>query len=248
MAAPALATHGGIHPKFKSQNVYFHCTGDTPVQNVNFLASNGSSAAHGRWDTSPPPGSVTDGNGCMGGDMGGASFGGLDASFEGTFNGNLRDLTVRIYDFILNNDRDPGVPARIRVYAELDGSPIFPGGTAENPSYAGRAVTVSPTRENSGLTDQFEFSITNLGFANEIKDAAGNVIDVETGGAAIEDGNGTLEHTLTLYIGHDAAVGGDPQTTGADFFVWDTSEVPSGITFNPPTLAAATVQADIPSS
>jgi len=246
VAVPALASHGGIHPTFKSQGVYFHCTGDTPVQNLNYLATNGDTATNARWDTSPPPGSVTDGEGCGAVDMGGASFGGLDAVFEGTFTGNLRDLTVRVYDFILNNDRDPDVPARLRVYAEVDSIPIFPGGTPEEGGYAGRAVTVTPSRTNSGLTDLFEFSITNIGLASEVRDEAGNVIDVETGGAAQEDGNGTIEHTITLFLGLDAFAGGEPQTTGSDFFVWDTTEVPSGITFNPSSLAAATVEADLP--
>ena len=246
VAAPASATHGGIHPKFRTQGVYFHCTGDTPVQNANYLASNGDSATHGSWDTSPPPGSVTDGEGCAAVDLGGASFGGLDAVFEGTFTGNLRDMTVRIYDFILNADRDPDAPVRVRVYAEIDSVAIFPGGTPEEGGYAGRAVTVTPSRTNSGVTDLFEFSITNIGYATEIPDGSGNVVDVETGGAALEDDNGTIEHTITLYLGLDGAFGEEPQTTGTDFFVWDTTEVPSGITFNPAGLAAATVEADLP--
>jgi hypothetical protein len=32
----------------------------------------------------------------------------------------------------------------------------------------------------------------------------------------------------------------------ASGWVWDTTEVPSGITFNPPTLAAAKIAADLP--
>ncbi len=246
LATSAAATHGGIHPTFRSQTVYFHCTGETPVQQVNYLASNGSSSSYATWDSSPPPGSVTAGEGCGGADMGGASFEGLDPVFEGTFTGNLRDLTVRLYDFILNNNRAEGVPVSLRVYAEVDGVPIFPGGTPEEGGYAGRSFTVTPTRENSGVTDRFEFTITNVGFANEVPDASGNVVDVETGGAALEDGNGVMEHTLKLLVGFNAFAGEEPQTTGTDFFVWDTDEVPSGITFNPSDPAAATVAADLP--
>ncbi|MGH2712186.1 MAG: hypothetical protein ACRDH9_13425 [Actinomycetota bacterium] len=243
VAAPASATHGGIHPKFKSQGVYFHCTGDTPVYQVNWAAAGGASSSFASWDTSPPPGSVTDGNGCMGLDAGGASNEFGDPVFEGTFTGNLRDMTVRIYDFILPNTRQ-GASAQLKVYAEIDGDPLFPRGPTAN-IYEGRNVTVTPSRGNSGLTDEYEFTITNIGFANDIKDASGNVIGVETGGAALEDGNGTMEHTIKLLVGLATGIGADPPT-GIDFFVWDTTEVPSGITFNPASPAPATVAADLP--
>lgn len=245
LATPAIATHGGIHPKFKSQTVYFHCTGETILYQANWLIQGGASTAYAPWDTSPPPGSVTDGEGCGALDVGGISQEFYDAVFEGTFVGNLRDLTVRIYDFVLNADRDAGTPLKLRVYAEIDGKPIFPVGTPDT-GYAGRPVTVVPSRTNADLTDLFEFSITNIGYANEIRDPAGNLIDVETGGAALEDGNGTMEHKIKLLLGLEEFAGSDPQTTGTEHWVWDTTEVPSGITFNPPGLAEATVAADLP--
>jgi hypothetical protein len=52
--------------------------------------------------------------------------------------------------------------------------------------------------------------------------------------------------TLRLYIGLQSSPGTAPQETGTEFFVWDTTEVPSGITFNPISPAAATVAADLP--
>ncbi len=228
MAAPAAANHGGIHPTFQTQHVYFHCTGDTPVQQVNWLTTGGSSSSYGAWDTSPPPGSVADGEGCAASDMGGVSFAFFDAVFAGRFVGNIRDLTIRIYDFVLNNDREEKAAVRVRIYAEVDD------------------VSVVPTRANSGLTDKFEFSVTNIGFADEIRDDAGNVIDVETGGAAREDGNGSAEHEIRIWLGLEDSLGEEPQASGHDIFVWDTTEVPSGITFNPSSLATATVQADTP--
>lgn len=243
LASPASATHGGIHPKFKSQAVFFHCTGQTPVYQVDWVSQAGASSSYATWDTSPPPGSVTGGNGCGGWDAGGASNEFGDPVFEGTFAGNLRSMTVRIYDFILANARQ-GATQELKVYAEIDGEPLFPRGPTAN-IYDGRNVTVTPVRKNSNLTDEYEFTITNIGFANEIKDAAGNVIDVETGGAALEEGNGTMEHTIKLLVGMATGIGGS-QPTGMDFFVWDTSEVPSGITFNPAAPAAATIQADLP--
>ncbi|MGH2691434.1 MAG: hypothetical protein ACRDHM_02920 [Actinomycetota bacterium] len=239
VAAPAFATHGGIHPTFKTQGVYFHCTGDTIVYQADFAATGYVTG----WDTSPPPGGVADGNGCGGLDVGGASNEFGDPVFEGTFTGNLRDMTVRIFDFILPNARQ-GATQELKVYAEIDGDPLFPRGPTAN-IYEGRNVTVTPVRGNADLTDEYEFTITNIGFANEIKDASGNVIDVETGGAALEDGSGTIEHTIKLLIGLATGIGDDP-LTGMDFFVWDTTEVPSGITFNPASPAEATVAADLP--
>lgn len=245
LASPASATHGGIHPKFKSQGVYFHCTGDTKLYNVNWAETLGAQDVYARWDTSPPPGSVTDGQGCGGADAGWVVNEVYDPVYQGTFVGNLRDMTIRVHDFLVNNDRDAGVPVPLRIYAEIDGVSLFTHGAIDG-GYEGKAFTVTPTRTNSGLTDSFEFTVTNIGFAKDIKDAAGNVIDVQTGGAALEDGNGATEHTIKIIVGVDAFPGGEPQTTGGDFWTWDTTEVPSGITFNPSTPASATVKADLP--
>ena len=245
LASSASATHGGIHPTFPTQGVFFHCTGDTPVYNVNWLQQVGATSAYARWDTSPPAGSVTTGEGCGGADAGWVTNPVYDPVFEGTFTGNLRDMTIRIHDFVLNSDRDPGVPVEMRIYAEIDGVPLFPTGATEG-GFEGRAFSVTPTRTNSGLTDRFEFSVTNIGTVKEVKDAAGNVVDVRTGGAAQEDGKGTIERTITIMLGLDAFPGEEPQTTGGTVWVWDATEVPSGITFNPTDLAASTVKADLP--
>jgi hypothetical protein len=245
VAAPASATHGGIHPRFKTQQVYFHCTGDTPIYNVNWIQQLTASTAYGRWDTSPPVGSVTDGEGCAAADAGWVTNEVYDPVFEGTFTGNLRDMTVRVHDFVANNDRDAGAPVTLRIYAEIDGISLFPRGITEG-GYDGRTFTVTPSRINSGLTDFFEFTVTDIGSATEVKDAAGNVIDVKTKGAALEDGDGTFEHTIKLIVGIASFPGEEPQTTGWDVWAWDTTEVPSGITFNPATPAAAKVKADSP--
>lgn len=243
LASPAIATHGGIHPKFKSQTTYFHCNGETILYQANWLAAAGGESAYVPWDTSPPPGSVTDGNGCGGLDTGGGPNELGDPVFKGTFSGNLRDMTVRIYDFVFPNTRQ-GPTQKLKVYAEIDNIPLFPVGSMAG-GYEGRMVTVTPQRGNAGTTDYYEFSITNIGFAEEVLDPSGNVVDVDTGGAALEDGNGELEHSIKLLLGLADGIGGDPPSA-IDFWVWDTTEVPSGITFNPAGLAEATVAADLP--
>ena len=239
-ASPASADYAGIRPTFKTQDVWFHCNGQTKVHQVNFLMDQ----AYVPWSSAPPSGSVRDGAGCGGADNGWITFDVYDVAFEGTFVGNLRNLTVRIHELIFNQTRQTD-SQQMRVYAEIDGTPVFPGGSAETGGYTGRTFTVTPTPENSGVTALFEFSIWNLGFANEIRDAQGNLIDVERGGVALEDGDGTEEHSLKLYIGIDSLVGQE-QPGDTDFFVWDTTEVPSGITFNPTELAPDTVKADLP--
>lgn len=241
--SPAVATHGGIHPRFRSQTVYFHCNGETPLYQTNWLAALGDESVFVPWSTEPPPGSVTDGNGCGGLDWGGTTNPVYDPVYRGTFNGNLRDMTIRLYNFVANATRTTATD-QLRLYAEIDGIPLFPPGTGPS---NGRTVTVTPVSGNSGLTDSYEFSITNIGFAEEVLDASGNVIDVNTGGAALEDGNGEMEHVITLYIGrHGTGFGQDPAGHKAGFWVWDTTEVPSGIVFNPSALAEATVAADLP--
>lgn len=155
LAAPASAGHGGMHPTFATRTVYFHCTGDTPIYNVNWLQQVGASSAYARWDASPPAGSVADGEGCGAADVGWVTNEVYDPVFEGTFVGNLRDMTIRISDVAFNNEREPGVPVGMRIYAEIDGVPLFPRGVTEG-AYDGRAFTVTPVRENLGATDKFE--------------------------------------------------------------------------------------------
>ncbi|HYH27367.1 MAG TPA: hypothetical protein VEA19_01160 [Actinomycetota bacterium] len=241
LAAPAWATHGGIHPTFKTETVYFHCSGPTKVQQVNTANDIYGSAAP--WDATPPSQSVVDGAGCGSLEAGGISNEIYDAVFAGTFKGNLRNLTVRIHQFLTNQTRQTASQT-LRVYAEVDGMPVFPSGTPEA-GYTGRLVTVTPTRVNSGATDLFEFTITNLGYAIDVLDEEGKVVDVQTGGMALEDGDGVEEHSLRLLLGGEdfMAFSGRP---GWDAWVWDTTEVPSGITFNPAQLAPAQVPADLP--
>lgn len=244
VTVPASAEHGGIHPTFRQEQTYFHCTGSTKVSQVSWLEGTlgGGTGATG-WNASPPAQSAQDGAGCGGLDWGGTTNPVYDPSFEGTFTGNVRDVTVRIYDLVLNQTRSNATEA-LRLNAWIDGVPIFPAGPQPN---NGRTVTVTPVERNTGATDYYEFSITNIGYAIDIFDEEGQLVDIETGGAALEDGNGTQEHVFTLYLGlHGTAFGQDANGHKVNAWVWDTTEVPSGITFNPTTLSSAKVAADLP--
>jgi len=60
--------------------------------------------------------------------------------------------------------------------------------------------------------------------------------DLDKDGVA-DPGDGTVKHTVTLQLQHTYI---DASPVGA--WVWDTTEVPSGIVFNPATAEAAKLQ------
>ena len=237
-AAPATAHHGGIHPTFRQERVYFHCTGPTKVYNVNYYAQD--STTH--WSTIPPSGSMESGAGCGGAEGGFYSNAAWDVAFQGYFVGNVRDVTVEIHQLLLGKVRSAQTEA-LRIFAWIDGIPLFPEGTQPED---GRTVVVTPVPSADGNTEKFEFTIRNIGFATDVKDSQGNVTGVKTGGAALEDGDGSIEHDFLILVGtHGDNMNTDIKTKlGA--WVWDTTEVPSGITFNPPTVAAANMPAILP--
>jgi hypothetical protein len=241
---PAFASHGGKHPTFKTSEVYFHCPGPTKVQAVNYytdaVAHMGS--PYSGWNSAPPSGSLQTGAGCGAVDSWGTTSNFYDAAFRGSFSGNLRSVTVRIHQALLGNAR-PAAVVTLRLGGDIDGAPIFPPGSSQSD---GRQVTVTPVRGANGAVELFEFTITNLGYAEEVRDDAGNVIDVKTGGMAREDGDGTIEHQLTLLVGVHGGPIQDPSMAKVGAWTWDSTDAPGGLTFNPPTSAQATVAADLP--
>ena len=239
-AAPASATHGGIHPTFREERVYFHCTGATKLYNANYWSLQGHVTG---WDTTPPSGSVQGGAGCGGLEYGGFTNAAYDVAFGGTFTGNVRDLTVEIHQLLLGNIRT-ATTETLRLQAWIDDKPLFPVGTQPT---SGRTVTVTPVRSSTGASERFVFSITNIGYARDVTDPQGNVIGVDRGGAALEHGDGSEEHTFLIYVGTHGNTQDADVKTKLGAWAWDTTEVPSGITFNPGTLAAAKVAADLPS-
>jgi hypothetical protein len=236
---PAAATHGGSHPTFRTERVYFHCAGVNKVQNVAIVTDGTPS-----WDTTAPTQSVQQGAGCgaldPGAARGTAQESIYDAAFRGKFTGNLRDLTVELHNLALSRLR-PGQMFILRVRLSIDETPVFT-------ETVGNFVNVVPEASSTGASEKFLFSIRGLGCAREITDADGNVVDVKTAGLATDDGNGDDEHELLLTI--DSGIVGAPtqNQTQNSIWVWDTTEVPSGITFNPETLAAGSVRIDKPAS
>jgi hypothetical protein len=239
IGGPAAATHGGIHPTFRTERVYFHCAGAVKVQNVG-LVTDGTPS----WDTTAPTQSVQEGAGCgvldPGAARGTAQETIYDAAFRGKFTGNLRDFTVELHNLALSRLR-PGQMFILRVRLSIDGTPVFT-------ETVGNFVNVVPEVSSTGASEKFLFSVRGLGCAREITDADGNVVDVKTAGLAVDDGNGAAEHEILLTV--DSGIIGQPtqNQTQNSIWVWDTTEVPSGITFNPETLAAGSVGINNPAS
>ena len=227
VASPATATHGGNHPTFRSERVYYHCTAPTKLNNANYLT-----AGAAPWNTTAPSQSFTQGAGCGHLDAvfyGTAPDSPYDAVFEGTFTGNISSMTFELHNLLLGQVRAAGTYS-VGLRVLIDGEPLF--GAAQ-----GAEVSVTPELSSTGLSEKLVFSLHRLGCAKEIKDASGNVTSVKTDGYATENGDGTEEHSILValdqyYLDQAAA------------FVWDTTEVPSGITFNSPTLAPTKVLPD----
>ena len=151
-------------------------------------------------------------------------------------------MTVRVHQLVTGNLRSGGTET-LRLFGDVDGQPLFPPGA--QPSH-GRTVTVTPVKSADGAIETYEFTITNLGIAEDIYDENGNVVDTRTGGLVSEDGDGTNVHTIALGLGVHGTAFGQPTGYKVATWVWDTTEVPGGITFNPATPAAATVAANMP--
>ncbi|MGH2712230.1 MAG: hypothetical protein ACRDH9_13645 [Actinomycetota bacterium] len=218
-AAPASA--GPLDPQFKTQRVYFHCSAPTPVGNVNLVAD-GSIPG---WDTSAPS-SVTGGEGCTTADANGVVVvvnpqeNPTDGVWRGTFTGNLNTLTVNAHCmFCVGTARADGA-ATLGVRLNIDGEAITGDG--------GDSHDVQVVEENSGITQLYEFSVTDIAFVEP---------NLDTNGDGIGDNPfGSVEHTITLTLD-----GYDVGTNTFGQWVYDTSEVDSGITFNPASLAATRI-------
>lgn len=217
-ASPASA--GPLDPQFKNQRVYFHCSEPTRLGNVNLVAG-----AIPGWDTTAPS-SVTGGEGCTTADVNGVVVvvnpqeNPTDGVWRGTFTGNLNTLTVHAHCmFCVGTARADGA-ATLGVRLNIDGEAITGTGADSH--------DVQVVEDNSGVTQLYEFSVTGIGIVEP---------NTDTNGDGIGDNPfGKVEHTITLTLD-----GYDIGTNTFGQWVYDTSEVDSGITFNPATLAATRI-------
>jgi hypothetical protein len=221
----SAGTPGTLYPpQFRNQQVYFHCAGSTKLGNVSLAAENVIPS----WNTTAPNASIQSGAGCGTEDINGVAVvvdpqeNPTDGVWKGTFVGNLDQMTVGVYDFLtVGTAQTDGVGA-VGVRLNIDGEDLTGDGTDTN--------DVNAVSTNSGATWRYDFSITNIGFVEPNEDVDGDGIG--------DNPFGVEEHTLTLTVD-----GYNPDQNMLGMWAYDTTEVPSGITFNPPTLAATVIRA-----
>jgi hypothetical protein len=96
VAAPAYATHGGIHPTFRQETDYFKCLASNRVQNVG--RQNGEIPT---WEAAAPSVALSGGGGCAMYENlltnTGTNSSPQDLTFRGTFVGNLKTVTLEFH-------------------------------------------------------------------------------------------------------------------------------------------------------
>jgi hypothetical protein len=209
----------GEPPTFAEQRVFFHCNGPTKVGTVNYAAETTMPG----WNNTPPAASVSTGAGCGNADPGvlgaGAETQNLyDAAWQGTFTGNIQAITVEAHTIYLGSGRGGLTQFGVAPMLYIDG--------AEVPLSA-EFVTITPIPSTTAASEKILFSISGL-----------NIVDDADGDGIADPGPGSTDHTVTLQLGGYYA-----NSTLLSAWVYDTTEVPAGMTFNPPSLEAAQLQA-----
>lgn len=214
-AVPAMAEGAAFVPNLRNEQTWFACGADK-VDNVRRQEAKPVPT----WDTTAPTQSVRDGAGCASVDSPftqSASDNIYDTTFEGTFTGNLDTLTVEAHSIYVGPARNGGaMTVGVRLLVDGEAVVISPDGIS-------RLVQVTPVPSSTRLSERVRLSITDIGFVAETEDA---------------------EHIVTLLLHNGQTLSTGPTVTDmAGAWVWDTTEVPSGITFNPATLETARVAA-----
>ncbi|MDQ3991616.1 MAG: hypothetical protein M3245_04820 [Actinomycetota bacterium] len=169
------------------------------------------------WNTTAPTASVTQGAGCASFDnglQGNNQVSVQDTHFAGAFAGNLDKITVEVHNVHLGPARQSRTfTTNVRLL--LDGESIF------GPN--GKDVTVPGITSSTGASDVIRFTIVGLNRMDEANDIEHDLLLTLSGGAvAVPNGANPLRDTQSLWV-------------------YDTTEVPSGLTFNPATVEAATI-------
>ena len=200
-------------PNTPLTDVYFLCDGEFKEGTANAQLNNHYSG----WDTTKPEASVTSGAGC--GQVDDGVFSGIrpETPFEytakGYYTGNLDSLTFSMHNIFVGQRRQAGNSV-VNVRVLVDGMSLF--GHAETSNAAGTITTEPAARK---------LSIKPVGTG-------------ATGAAALYQGTVTginllspadnVEHEVVFNIA---------TTEPLNVWAWGNSEAPSGLTFNPTTLA-----------
>jgi hypothetical protein len=213
LSVPASA-QTTITPTFRAEQTYFHCHGQTKLANAEYATASTLPS----WNTTKPTASVTSGAGCGWADTSAlrspqAGNSPHDGAWMGTFTGNLKSLTVEVHSISAGPGRAGG-PQTFNATLFVDGVSMF--GLAADGRANRAAVTVTPVVSSSQASSSYTFTIDRLPFATE-------------------DGDGTKTREIILNL----AASSEPLMG----WVYDTSEVPSGITFNPAAAKGPVIRA-----
>lgn len=202
LIGPAGANEEEPDPEFVTEQDWFQCDGTTKVAQANLVVDN----AIPGWDTTAPTESVQDGAGCGMAEaaaLSGTAQGSLyDATWEGTFTGNLQDVLMDLH-FIQPAAAaygDIALDLRIAVNGvEYDLGEQFVDGAYTQAS-------------DTGASYSMQFAINDFDLIDDYY------------------GPGTKVNTFTI-----TAMGHFIDSGFAVPFVWGTTEVPAGLTFNADT-------------
>jgi hypothetical protein len=220
VAAGTATASTDTAPVFSSERVYFHCTGPTKATNANLAAG----SAIPTWDTSAPTGSVSGGAGCGTADPAFLVDGtaekptptNLDGVWSGTFTGNLRSITVEAHAIYTGAARSGAFQFGVTPVVFVDGKRMV-----SDPA----TLRVTPVPSSTRASEKITFTLAGLNLTE----------DLDKDGKA-DAGPGTTKRTITVQLRNQFA-----DVNGVVAWVFDTTEVPSGLTFNPgsPELVTA---------
>jgi hypothetical protein len=169
------------------------------------------------WSTEPPSESVAAGAGCGALDtmfMQSAPGNLYDATWTGEFEGNLDAITIEAHNIYVGPARATG-DFEVALKLFIDGQPMF--------DELGEHVIVPAERSSTGASESITFTVTDLGFTSE-RDDDWHWIDVVLHGGEARHRGPTATDTLSGWV-------------------WGTTEVPSGLVFNPEETADVVVSA-----
>jgi hypothetical protein len=200
--------------ELRTEEAFFLCDDDYLVQNLADLEGRLAT-----WGPDAPEQSVAEGAGCGSADspLMQQTPGNLyDATWEGTFTGALDSMTLHLHNIYAGPAR-LGEPFQLKVRLFVNGRDQF--------GEDGADVAVTAVRSDTGLSELIELTISDIGLVAPTDETRRQRITLVVHG-------GTPRHT------------GPTVTDTTSAWVWGTTEVPAGITFNPEEPAEAEVSVD----